>query len=86
MQYTYFSDSSTGGNNSSPGGFNSATYVSDIEEKRTDLDTRLNELYKQKKIKETQQQKQIDANVYANIMLTVLGTCLLYFSFVKIIK
>jgi len=66
--------------------FNVSSYESDIKNKRNELDTRLNNLYKKRKMIEETQQKDINANVYANIMLTVLGTCLLYFSFVKIVK
>jgi hypothetical protein len=66
--------------------FNNSRYESDIKNKRNELDTRLTSLYKKRKMIEETQQKDINANVYANIMLTVLGTCLLYFSFVKIIK
>jgi len=66
--------------------FNVSSYNSDIVIKRNELDTRLNNLYKKRKMIEETQQKDINANVYANIMLTVLGTCLLYFSFVKIVK
>lgn len=61
-------------------------YNTDILNKRNELDTRLTSLYKKRKMIEETQQKDINANVYANIMLTVLGTCLLYFSFVKIVK
>jgi hypothetical protein len=78
--YRYFSQTS------SPGTFNNGSYNSDIVIKRNELDTRLNNLYKKRKMIEETQQKDINANVYANIMLTVLGTCLLYFSFVKIVK
>ena len=66
--------------------FKVSSYNSDIVIKRNELDTRLNNLYKKRKMIEETQQKDINANVYANIMLTVLGTCLLYFSFVKIVK
>ena len=62
------------------------SYKNEITEKRVELDKRFNNLYKNKNIIKETQQKAINANVYANIMLTVLGTCILYFSFVKITK
>jgi hypothetical protein len=77
---TYFSQ------NNNAGTFYLGNYNSDIKNKRNELDTRLTSLYKKRKMIEETQQKDINANVYANIMLTVLGTCLLYFSFVKIVK
>jgi hypothetical protein len=61
-------------------------YKKDITYKRDELDKRLNNLYKNKNIIKETQQKEINANVYANIMLTILATSLLYFSFVKITK
>jgi len=61
-------------------------YKTEITDKRVELDKKLNNLYKNKNIIKETQQKAINANVYANIMLTVLGTCILYFSFVKITK
>ena len=66
--------------------FNETLYNEQIKKKRSDLDKRLNTLYKNRDIIKETQQKQINSNVYANIMLTVLGTCILYFSFVKISK
>jgi hypothetical protein len=66
--------------------FNENLYNDKIVKTRNDLDKRLNILYKNKNIIKETQQKQINSNVYANIMLTVLGTCILYFSFVKISK
>lgn len=74
--YTFFSDTN----------FNEKIYNDKIVKTRNDLDKRLNILYKNKNIIKETQQKQINSNVYANIMLTVLGTCILYFSFVKISK
>jgi len=61
-------------------------YKKDITYKRDELDKRLNNLYKNKNIIKETQQKEINANVYANIMLTILASSLLYFSFVKITK
>jgi hypothetical protein len=66
--------------------FNQNTYNDDIKNKRQQLDASLNILYKNRDIIKNTQKKEIDANVYANIMLTVLGTCLLYFSFFKVIQ
>ena len=66
--------------------FNETLYNEQIKKKRSDLDKRMNTLYKNRDIIKETQQKQINSNVYANIMLTVLGTCILYFSFVKISK
>ena len=66
--------------------FNENLYNEQIKKKRSDLDKRMNTLYKNRDIIKETQQKQINSNVYANIMLTVLGTCILYFSFVKISK
>ena len=66
--------------------FNENTYNNDIKNKRPQLDASLNILYKNRDVIKNTQQKDIDANVYANIMLTVLGTCLLYFSFFKVIQ
>jgi hypothetical protein len=66
--------------------FNENTYNNDIKNKRQQLDTSLNILYKNRDVIQNTQQKEIDANIYANIMLTVLGTCLLYFSFFKVIQ
>uniref|UniRef100_A0A6C0ERG0 Uncharacterized protein n=1 Tax=viral metagenome TaxID=1070528 RepID=A0A6C0ERG0_9ZZZZ len=62
------------------------TYNDEIDKRRVELDKRLNILYKNRDVIKNTQQKEIDANVYANIMLTVLGTCLLYFSFFKVIQ
>ena len=61
-------------------------YKSNIVEKRIELDKKLNNLYKNRDIIKETQQKDINANVYANIMLTILATSILYFSFVKITK
>ncbi len=61
-------------------------YKTQITEKRIELDKKLNNLYKNKNIIKETQQKEINSNVYANIMLTILATSLLYFSFVKITK
>jgi hypothetical protein len=61
-------------------------YKTEITEKRIELDKKLNNLYKNKNIIKETQQKEINSNVYANIMLTILATSLLYFSFVKITK
>jgi hypothetical protein len=74
--YTFFNNTN----------FNETLYKSQITEKRVELDKKLNNLYKNKNVIKETQQKEINANVYANIMLTVLGTCILYFSFVKITK
>jgi len=78
-EYTLF-------NRNSNKSFDDNLYNVDIVKRRNDLDKRLNNLYKNKNIIKENQQKQINSNVYANIMLTVLGTCILYFSFVKITK
>ena len=78
--YTFF----TSDNNNIT--FNQNAYNNDIKKKRQELDASLNILYKNRDIIKNTQKKEIDANVYANIMLTVLGTCLLYFSFFKVIK
>jgi hypothetical protein len=74
--YTFFNDTN----------FNDGLYKTQITEKRNELDKKLNNLYKNKNIIKETQQKEINSNVYANIMLTILATSLLYFSFVKIIK
>jgi hypothetical protein len=74
--YTFFNDTN----------FNETLYKSQITEKRVELDKKLNNLYKNKDVIKETQQKEINANVYANIMLTILATSLLYFSFVKITK
>jgi len=74
--YTFFNDTN----------FNETLYKSQITEKRVELDKKLNNLYKNKNVIKETQQKEINANVYANIMLTILATSLLYFSFVKITK
>jgi len=66
--------------------FNEKLYDDEINKRRVELDKRLNNLYKNKNIIKETQQKDINANVYANIMLTILATSLLYFSFVKITK
>jgi hypothetical protein len=65
--------------------FNTDTY-NNIKNKRQQLDASLNILYKNRDIIKNTQKKEINANVYANIMLTVLGTCVLYFSFFKVIQ
>jgi hypothetical protein len=77
--YTFF-------NKNSDKIFDEKLYNDQILKTRNDLDKRLNTIYKNKNIIKETQQKQINANVYANIMLTVLGTCILYFSFVKFSK
>jgi hypothetical protein len=61
-------------------------YKTEITDKRVELDKKLNNLYKNKNVIKETHQKEINANVYANIMLTILATSLLYFSFVKITK
>ena len=66
--------------------FNENLYNDQIKNKRVELDKKLNNLYKNKNIIKETQQKEINSNVYANIMLTILATSLLYFSFVKIVK
>jgi hypothetical protein len=74
--YTFFNDTN----------FNENLYNDQIKNKRVELDKKLNNLYKNKNIIKETQQKEINSNVYANIMLTILATSLLYFSFVKITK
>jgi hypothetical protein len=74
--YTYFDNT----------GFNKKKYENEISKNRDDLDKKLSNLYKNKEVIKQTQQKEINANAYANIMLTVLGTCILYFTFIKITK
>jgi hypothetical protein len=74
--YTYFDDK----------GFNKTKYEDEISKNRDDLDKKMSNLYKNKQVIKQTQQKEINANAYANIMLTVLGTCLLYFAFIKVTK
>ena len=74
--YTYFDNN----------GFNKTKYENEISKNREDLDKKLSNLYKNKDVIKQTQQKEINANAYANIMLTILGTCILYFTFIKITK
>jgi hypothetical protein len=74
--YTYFDNT----------GFNKKKYENEISKNRDDLDKKLSNLYKNKDVIKQTQQKEINANAYANIMLTILGTCILYFTFIKITK
>jgi hypothetical protein len=69
--YTYFDNT----------GFNKKKYENEISKNRDDLDKKLSNLYKNKDVIKQTQQKEINANAYANIMLTILGTCILYFTF-----
>jgi hypothetical protein len=66
--------------------FDNDLYDHEINKRRVELDASLNILYKNRDVIQNTQKKEIDANVYANIMLTILGTCLLYFSFFKVIQ
>jgi len=74
--YTYFDNT----------GFNKKKYEDEISKNRDELDKKLSNLYKNKQVIKQTQQKEINANAYANIMLTILGTCILYFAFIKITK
>lgn len=74
--YTYFDET----------GFNREKYENEISKNRDELDKKLSNLYKNKQVIKQTQQKEINANAYANIMLTVLGTCILFFTFIKITK
>jgi len=74
--YTYFDET----------GFNREKYENEISKNRNELDKKLSNLYKNKQVIKQTQQKELNANAYANIMLTVLGTCILFFTFIKITK
>ena len=76
MPYTFFNDN----NNVA---FNINSYNENIKKKREDLDQRLNNLYKNRQVKNEIHNKHLNSNIYANILLTVLGTSLLYFTFIK---
>jgi uncharacterized membrane protein (DUF106 family) len=67
-------------------GFDYNKYKNEIKEKRNEYDEKLNKLYKNRNVIKDTQMKEINTNVYANIMLTALATSILLFSFIKIAK
>lgn len=75
-EYNYFNSN----------GFDNNKYNNEIKEQRNKYDEKLNKLYKNRNVIKDTQMKEINSNVYANIMLTILGTSLLLFSFIKISK
>jgi len=68
----------------SDGTLNSLTYNNDIKIFRDDLDIKLKNLYDYRDGIMKNQKQQIDSTVYENILLTVLATSILYFTFIKI--
>ena len=72
---TYFNDDGT---------LNSSTYNSNVKTYRDDLDIKLRNLYNNRDGAMKNQKQQIDSTVYENILLTVLATSILYFTFIKI--
>jgi hypothetical protein len=56
----------------------------DIKNFRNDLDIKLRNLYNNRDGAMKNQKQQIDSTVYENILLTVLATSILYFTFIKI--
>jgi hypothetical protein len=72
---TYFNDYGT---------LNSTEYNTDIKTYRDDLDIKLRNLYNNRDGAMKNQKQQIDSTVYENILLTVLATSILYFTFIKI--
>jgi hypothetical protein len=63
---------------------NSTEYNTDIKTYRDDLDIKLRNLYNNRDGAMKNQKQQIDSTVYENILLTVLATSILYFTFIKI--
>ena len=72
---TYFNNDGT---------LNSATYNSNVKNFRNDLDIKLRNLYNNRDGAMKNQKQQIDSTVYENILLTVLATSIVYFTFIKI--
>lgn len=71
---TYFND----------GILNSTEYNTNIKNYRNDLDIKLRNLYNNREGAMKNQKQQIDSTVYENILLTVLATSIIYFTFIKI--
>jgi hypothetical protein len=63
---------------------NSTEYNTNIKNYRDDLDIKLRNLYNNRDGAMKNQKQQIDSTVYENILLTVLATSIVYFTFIKI--
>ena len=72
---TYFNNDGT---------LNSTEYNTNIKTYRDDLDIKLRNLYNNREGAMKNQKQQIDSTVYENILLTVLATSIVYFTFIKI--
>lgn len=66
------------------GTLNSTEYNTNIKTYRDDLDIKLRNLYNNRDGAMKNQKQQIDSTVYENILLTVLATSIVYFTFIKI--
>jgi len=76
---TYFTNNVTNGLS-----LNELTYKTNIKNYRDDLDIRLRNLHNNREGAMKIQKQQIDSSVYENILLTVLGTSIIYFVFIKL--
>jgi hypothetical protein len=76
---TYFTDDDTNGLS-----LNESTYKTKIKNYRDDLDIKLKNLHNNREGAMKIQKQQIDSSVYENILLTVLGTSIIYFVFIKL--
>ncbi len=76
MVYSYF-DSTTGK-------INTTTYNTKIVDERNALDIKLKKLYNNRDGIMHNQKKHINSTIYENILLTILATSLIYFTFINV--
>ena len=76
---TYFTNDDTNGLS-----LDESTYKKKIKNYRDDLDIKLKNLHNNREGAMKIQKQQIDSSVYENILLTVLGTSIIYFVFIKL--